>query len=232
MIVTKEIGTNYEKQLDANIILYHINENKIIAEINRELTYTSEDQALPDGSITKVFNYVDDITPEEIQAGTQTVKEYCLANDCINLYYEYMLAITEADKQLPILKEQKHNEIKVKQNNLIEGTIVFEGNTFQTRQIDKINISGKVSEIMLDKVQQSQKITNVNWININNDHVTFTVDKFLAFAVAIAKQTETITFKANVLKAKIEAAKTIEELEKIQWDDDPVKSKITSQKKI
>ncbi|WJZ70134.1 putative receptor binding protein assembly chaperone [Campylobacter phage F341] len=125
-------------------------------------------------------------------------------------------------------KLEKYNEIKVKQDSLIEGVIDFEGRTFQTRLLDKVNISGKINEIVLDQAS-AKAITKVGWIDIDNEPIEFTVDKFLEFAAAVAKQTEAIAFKANILKAKIEAAKTIEELEKIQWDDDPVKT--TSQKK-
>ncbi|EAL2698657.1 DUF4376 domain-containing protein [Campylobacter coli] len=218
MIVTKEIGTNYEKQLDTNIILYHINENKIIAEINRELTYTSEDQTLPDGSITKVFNYVDDVTPEEIQAGTQAVKEYCLANDCINLYYEYVLNTASESEKLNIIKEKKKFEIQTKRDAALESGFTFKEHTFQTREKDKLNINGMAANILLDIQSGTNSITEITWIDLNDEKVNFTPQEFLTFVSKVTEYTQEVIFKANVLKEKINSAKTVKSVDKIKWE--------------
>ncbi|MFY4691599.1 hypothetical protein ACOTVD_11280, partial [Campylobacter jejuni] len=98
--------------LSDNNLKEHINyaiENKnILAIINREF---NEDEN---------GNRVDDITPQEIQAATQAVKEYCLANNNMNLYFKYLLAISQEDEKLNVLKEKKKHEIQTKRDEALE----------------------------------------------------------------------------------------------------------------
>ena len=67
-------------------------------------------------------------------------------------------------------------------------------------------------------IQSTKSISEIIWIDINDEKVSFTPNDFLIFASSVAYQTQEITFKANTLKASIEAAKSVEEVQKIIWE--------------
>ncbi|MFY4766666.1 hypothetical protein ACOTVC_07370 [Campylobacter sp. GB48] len=209
MIVIKEIGTRYEK-LILEVINDCLETNRTIANVNRELTYTE----------TNGFSqYQDDITPEEIENGTKAVKEYCLANKNENLYFEYLLAISQEDEKLNVLKEKKKHEIQTKRDEALESGLVYNEHTFQTREKDKLNINGAVTNLMLDMQSGTNSISEIIWIDINDEKVTFTPQDFLKFASMVAYHTQEITFKANILKERIEQAKSEQDLEAIVWEE-------------
>ncbi|EPP8195790.1 DUF4376 domain-containing protein [Campylobacter lari] len=197
--------------LSDNNLKEHINyaiENKIIlAIINREF---NEDEN---------GNRVDDITPQEIQAATQAVKEYCFANNYENLYFEYLLSISQEDKKLNVLKEKKKHEIQTKRDEALESGLIYNEHTFQTREKDKLNINGAVTNLMLDMQSRANSISEIIWIDINDEKVTFTPQDFLKFASMVAFHTQEITFKANALKERIEQAESEQDLEAIVWEE-------------
>ncbi|ECP5911200.1 DUF4376 domain-containing protein [Campylobacter jejuni] len=188
-------------------ILYAIQNEVVLSVINRDFT---EDEN---------GNRIDDITPEEIQVGTQAVKEYCLANNNMNLYFEYLLAISQEDERLNILKEKKKHEIQTKRDEALERGLIYKEHTFQTREKDKLNINGAVTNLMLDIQSEANSISEIIWIDINDEKVTFTPQDFLKFASMVAYHTQEITFKANILKERIEQAKTLEEIQSIKWNE-------------
>ncbi|MBT0824036.1 DUF4376 domain-containing protein [Campylobacter lari] len=197
--------------LSDNNLKEHINyaiENKIIlAIINREFNEDENE------------NRVDDITPQEIQAATKAVKEYCFANNYENLYFEYLLAISQENEKLNVLKEKKKHEIQTKRDEALEGGLVFNEHTFQTREKDKLNINGAVTNLMLDMQSKINSISEIIWIDINDEKVTFTPQDFLKFASMVAYHTQEITFKANILKERVEQAKSEQDLEAIVWEE-------------
>lgn len=162
---------------------------------------------------------IDDITLEEIQAGTHAIKEHCLANKNENLYFEYLLAISQEDEKLNVLKEKKKYEIQTKRDEALESGLVYNEHTFQTREKDKLNINGAVTNLMLDMQSGTNSISEIIWIDINDEKVTFTPQDFLKFASMVAYHTQEITFKANILKERIEQAKSEQDLEAIIWED-------------
>ncbi|MCW1342309.1 DUF4376 domain-containing protein [Campylobacter jejuni] len=188
-------------------ILYAIQNEVVLSVINRDFT---EDEN---------GNRIDDITPEEIQVGTQAVKEYCLANNNMNLYFEYLLAISQEDERLNILKEKKKHEIQTKRDEALERGLIYKEHTFQTREKDKLNINEAVTNLMLDIQSEANSISEIIWIDINDEKVTFTPQDFLKFASMVAYHTQEITFKANILKERIEQAKTLEEIQSIKWNE-------------
>lgn len=209
MIVIKETGTRYEK-LILEVIKDCLETSRTIANVDRELTYTE----------TNGFSqYQDDITPEEIQAGTHVIKEYCLANKNENLYFEYLLAISQEDEKLNILKEKKKHEIQTKRDETLEGGLIYNEHTFQTRKEDKQNIIGAATNLMLDMQSGTNSISEIIWIDINDEKVTFTPQDFLKFASSVAYHTQEIIFKANALKERIEQAKSEQDLEAIVWEE-------------
>ncbi|EPM6220573.1 DUF4376 domain-containing protein, partial [Campylobacter coli] len=80
----------------------------------------------------------------------------------------------------------------------------------------KINISGKVSEIMLANLNNTP-LENIAWIDKDNKIITFNKEEFLEFGVGIAKYTESIIFKNDELRNKVKNATSLEELNLIAW---------------
>lgn len=122
-----------------------------------------------------------------------------------------------AEELLELAKQEKLAEIRAKRDSLLEGGIEYQGHTFQTREKDKLNINGAVTNLILD-IQSTKSISEIIWIDIHDERVSFTPNDFLIFASSVAYQTQEITFKANTLKASIEAAKSVEEVQKIIWE--------------
>ncbi|EAK6855296.1 DUF4376 domain-containing protein [Campylobacter coli] len=217
MIVIKNNGSILEN-LNKEIIKDVISKNNILAIVNRALSY-KENRVEIEGSDDYTENiYQDDITPEEIQAGTQAVKEYCLANDCINLYYEYALNTASESEKLNIIKEKKKFEIQTKRDIALGSGFTFKEHTFQTREKDKLNINGMVANILLDIQSGTNSITEITWIDLNDEKVNFTPQEFLTFVSKVAEYTQEIIFKANILKEKINSAKTVKSVDKIKWE--------------
>ena len=122
-----------------------------------------------------------------------------------------------AEELLELAKQEKLAEIRAKRDSLLEGSIEYKGHIFQTREKDKLNINGAVTNLILD-IQSTKSISEIIWIDIHDERVSFTPNDFLIFASSVAYQTQEITFKANTLKASIEAAKSVEEVQKIIWE--------------
>ena len=119
-------------------------------------------------------------------------------------------------KPLEAYKQEKLNALRVlKDEKLSE--FPYNGNIFQINQDSKVNIAGKVSEIMLTKDTKSP-IKNVSWIAKDNTIVQFTSEEFLAFSKAVANYIETILFKNGELRADINKAESLEKLNAIVID--------------
>lgn len=217
MIVIKNNGSILEN-LNNEILKDTISKNNILAIVNRALSY-KENRVEIEGSDDYIENiYQDNITPEEIQAGTQAVKEYCLANNLMDLYYEYALNTVSESEKLNIIKEKKKFEIQTKRDIALESGFIFKDHTFQTREKDKLNINGMVANILLDIQSGTNSITEITWIDLNDEKVNFTPQEFLTFVSKVTEYTQEVIFKANTLKEKINSAKTVKAVDKIKWD--------------
>ncbi|MBT0742880.1 DUF4376 domain-containing protein, partial [Campylobacter lari] len=205
MLVDKNT-LSYQGNISKDVILKSIENNSILAFIDRRLI---EDEN---------GNRVDDITPQEIENGIKAVKEYCLASKNMNLYFEYLLAISQEDEKLNVLKEKKKHEIQTKRDEALESGLIYNEHAFQTREKDKLNINGAVTNLMLDMQSGTNSISEIIWIDINDEKVTFTPQDFLKFASIVAYHTQEITFKANALKERIEQAESEQDLEAIVWE--------------
>lgn len=114
-------------------------------------------------------------------------------------------------------KQAKLEEIRLKRDSSLEGGIEYQGHTFQTREKDKLNINGAVTNLMLD-IQNTKSISEIIWIDSNDEKVSFTPNEFLVFASSVAFHTQEITFRANALKARVESALSVGEVEEIVWE--------------
>ncbi|EIQ3300073.1 DUF4376 domain-containing protein [Campylobacter coli] len=130
----------------------------------------------------------------------------------------YIISYEIKEKTLEELKELKLEELKaIKEEKLL--FMPFKNTTFQIDTEAKINISGKVSEIMLANLNNTP-LENIAWIDKDNRIITFSKDEFLEFGVNIAKYTESIIFKNDELRNKVKNATSLEELNLITWENE------------
>lgn len=130
----------------------------------------------------------------------------------------YIISYEIKEKTLEELKELKLEELKaIKEEKLL--FMPFKNTTFQIDTEAKINISGKVSEIMLANLNNTP-LENISWIDKDNRIITFSKDEFLEFGVNIAKYTESIIFKNDGLRNKVKNATSLEELNLITWESE------------
>ncbi|ECC0428609.1 DUF4376 domain-containing protein [Campylobacter coli] len=128
----------------------------------------------------------------------------------------YIVSYEIKEKTLEELKELKLEELKaIKEEKLL--LMPFKNTTFQIDTEAKINISGKVSEIMLANLNNTP-LENIAWIDKDNKITTFNKEEFLEFGVGIAKYTESIIFKNDELRNKVKNATSLEELNLIAWE--------------
>ncbi|EAI9010347.1 DUF4376 domain-containing protein [Campylobacter coli] len=130
----------------------------------------------------------------------------------------YIISYEIKEKTLEELKELKLEELKaIKEEKLL--FMPFKNTTFQIDTEAKINISGKVSEIMLANLNNTP-LENISWIDKDNKIIAFNKDEFLEFGVNIAKYTESIIFKNDELRNKVKNATSLEELNLIAWESE------------
>ncbi|EHE0129948.1 DUF4376 domain-containing protein [Campylobacter coli] len=130
----------------------------------------------------------------------------------------YIISYEIKEKTLEELKELKLEELKaIKEEKLL--FMPFKNTTFQIDTEAKINISGKVSEIMLANLNNTP-LENISWIDKDNRIITFSKDEFLEFGINIAKYTESIIFKNDELRNKVKNATSLEELNLIAWESE------------
>lgn len=161
-------------------------------------------------SQNQIWAYEDYVPQEEIKEGLTPITQEEFER----------LTTPPPPSEEELLKEAKAEklaEIRAKRDSLLEGSIEHKGHIFQTREKDKLNINGAVTNLILD-MQSTKSISEIIWIDINDERVSFTPNDFLIFASSVAYQTQEITFKSNTLKASIEAAKSVEEVQKIIWE--------------
>ncbi|HDX3627986.1 TPA: DUF4376 domain-containing protein [Campylobacter coli] len=146
---------------------------------------------------------------------TQTLNQVQNYDEKSNLY---IISYEIKGKTLEELKELKLEELKaIKEEKLL--FMPFKNTTFQIDTEAKINISGKVSEIMLANLNNTP-LENISWIDKDNRIVTFGKDEFLEFGVNIAKYTETIIFKNDELRNRVKNATSLEELNLITRENE------------
>lgn len=129
-----------------------------------------------------------------------------------NTYYiDYELR----DVSLDVAKAIKLNELaEIKSEKL--ASFEFKGNIFQLDGDSKVNINGKISQILLS-AQAGIAIENINWINKDNRVVSFSKDEFIAFGNAAASHSESVLFKHDEIRTKVNSASSVDEIKDIEW---------------
>ncbi|HEC1889517.1 hypothetical protein ELQ17_01875 [Campylobacter sp. US18a] len=197
--------------LSDNNLKEHINyaiENKIIlAIINREFNEDENE------------NRIDDITPEEIQAGTQVIKEYCLMNNELKLLKQYLPLVLSGSELLTEMKAIKLIEI----NKAYENAIL----SVQTEYIPS-------SEMLSFETQERESIAYKN----SNYQDTSTCPFMQAISTARGMDLRTLCDKAiekatlyrqasgaligkrQGLQDRVELVQSLDELNLIVWENE------------
>ena len=203
MIIAKN-GTQYH-EITNEIIKAHVTYvNSPFVKVDRALNYkqVGEDE----------FSYtelIDDFTKDELRAGFFEVAKYC-TSETLKLY-----ADKHFSQDLEIQRFIKLNELKnIKDSKLSEFS--YKDKIYQIDENSKININGKISAILL--AQSTEKpIESVAWIAKDNTITQFTTLEFLAFSNAVAQYIESVLFKNDELRTRVNNAKSIDELKGIKW---------------
>ncbi|HEF2957574.1 TPA: DUF4376 domain-containing protein [Campylobacter jejuni] len=182
-------------------------------EIDAQDTYflsACDDKLLKELGFTKV--------KEEIPSFNEKIEELRQIQTYDEENNLYIISYEIKEKALEELKELKLEELKaIKEEKLL--FMPFKNTIFQIDTEAKINISGKVSEIMLANLNNTP-LENIAWIDKDNKIITFNKEEFLEFGVGIAKYTESIIFKNDELRNKVKNATSLEELNLIAWESE------------
>lgn len=215
MIVIKNNGSILEN-LNKGIIKDVIAKNNILAIVNRALSY-KENRVEIEGSDDYIENiYQDDIIPEEIQAGTLAVKEYCLENNELELLKQYLPLVLSGEELLNEIKEVMFVDIRLKAEKLSHELLVdevpdSEVATFTTQRSEAIAYrnSGYTNDNLCPMLKIIAETRAIPLRDL--------VDKCLLKASLYETELAKILGNRQKLEDDIKKAQTLEELNLIVW---------------
>lgn len=112
------------------------------------------------------------------------------------------------------LKIQKREELKAIRTSKLFENITVNGNTFQVRTEDLENFWEV--DYMLKKGEVTETDTR-NWVLFNNTIKPFKYSQLMEVLTKFIKRKAEIFEKFGILSIKLEACKTVEEIEAIKW---------------
>ncbi|KQH22705.1 hypothetical protein UD08_00090 [Campylobacter coli] len=185
-------------------ILFAIQNKAVLAIINRDFT---EDEN---------GNRIDDITHEEIQAGTQAIKKYCLENNELELLKQYLPLVLQDEALLNETKDIMFVVIKLKAEKLPNELLVdkipdSEVATFTTQRSEAIAYrnSGYTNDNLCPMLKIISEIRAMPLRDL--------VDKCLLKSSLYETELAKILGKRQKLEDDIKKAQTLEELNLIVW---------------
>ena len=187
--------------LDNNVVNFFSITGNSIAEINRDLPKIQEND---------IFMIdISDITQDEKNAGL---------NALLNAFNHEQLSQYESNIKSDDLESKKYIKLarlkSIKDSKLSEFS--YQDKIYQIDESSKTNINGKISAILLS--QNTEKpIQSVAWIAKDNSITQFTTAEFLAFSQAIANYIESVLFKHDELRTRVNSASSIDEIKGIEW---------------
>lgn len=193
MITTKENGVQYSN-LDKNILNFHIENNFIIASVERSLNYTNDEYK----------DYIDDITTQEIIDGLNEVKNYCETNGLTDLLNAYVNILPQDN--LELLKEIKLIQVKYAYDDFINKGFKYIRNTYQWDEASLMRING---------IATYNKEEQISFIDIENEIVNFSNEEFKEFASAITNRNNQARYNKALLKIEIIQAQAIDDIIKL-----------------
>lgn len=205
MIIIKETGTRYNN-IGKEIIVFCVETNKKISVVDRQLTYTGE-----------YSEYIDDITPEEIQAGTQAVKEYCLENNELELLKQYLPLVLSGEELLTEMKAIKLIEINKAYENAI-----LKVQTEYIPQSEMLSFETQERESLAYKnsnYQDTSLCPFMQAISTSRGMDLRTLcDKAIEKATLYRQASGALIGKRQCLQDRIELVQSLEDLNLITWE--------------
>ena len=112
-------------------------------------------------------------------------------------------------------KKEKLRELQTLKNQKLK-EFSYNDKIYQIDESSKVNINGKISAILLSQNTEAP-IQSVSWIAKDNSITEFSTAEFLAFSQAIANYIESVLFKHDELRTRVNSASSIDELKGIEW---------------
>ncbi|HEB9303915.1 hypothetical protein C3I17_03345 [Campylobacter jejuni] len=170
-------------------------------------------------SIDEQGNYIDDITPEEVQAGTQTVKEYCLLNNELDLLKQYLpLVLSGAD----LLTEMK--AIKLIEINKAYENVILAVQTEYIPQSEMLSFETQERESLAYKNSNYQDTSTCPFMQTiataRGMDLRTLCDKAIEKATLYRQASGALIGKRQGLQDRIELVQSLEELNLITWENE------------
>ena len=204
MLVSKKFLSDIGN-INKNTLTWVIQSNTSIALVNRALTIDSE-TLMP----------IDDITEEEIKQGTSLVKEYCIANNELDLLKQYLPLVLNDTELLTELKVLKLIEI----NKAYETAIL----SVQREHIPQTEMLSFETQERESKAYKDSGYTDTSLCpfmqsiaNARNKDLKTLCDKALEKATLYRQASGMLIGKRQGLQDRIEQVQTKEDLEGISW---------------
>ncbi|HEF3198230.1 TPA: hypothetical protein R8994_000613 [Campylobacter coli] len=193
--------------LNKNAISWAISSNTSISLVNRSL------------SVNEQGNFIDDITPEEIQAGTKAVKEYCLENNELELLKQYLplvlngaelLTEMKAIKLIEINKDYEKAILKVQKDYIPQSEML----SFETQERESLAYkNSNYKDTSLCPFMQA--IATARGIDLRT-----LCDKALEKATLYRQASGALIGKRQCLQDRIELVQSLEDLNLIAWESE------------
>lgn len=183
-------------------ILLHYQGVYFVQMIGENTYYIAND----DGTISSFAPYQFD--EKAIKANEEIVQSYD---------GKYYFASQCPEQPLEELKLIKRAEINQARDAAEQGGFEYMGKVFDSDQVSCQRISCAAQAMAL-----SPKGTTITWTCQDNSTIDLTAQELMGLVVALAEWSNICHQKATQLKAMIENATSLEELENISWENTPV----------
>lgn len=193
--------------LNKNAINWAISSNTSIALVNRSL------------STNEQGSYIDDITPEEIQAGTQSAKEYCLENNKLELLKQYLPLVLSDEELLDEMKAIKLIEI-----NKDYEKAILKVQTEYIPQTEMLSFETQERESLAYKNSNYQDTSLCPFMQAiataRGMDLRTLCDKAIEKATLYRQASGVLIGKRQGLQDRIELVQSLEELNLITWENE------------
>lgn len=207
MILIDTKFKQHQGELNKNVIGWLIEAKSSLALINRSL------------SIDEQGNYIDDITPEEIQAGTQSVKEYCLENNELELLKQYLPLVLSGEELLDEMKAIKLIEI-----NKDYEKAILKVQTEYIPQTEMLSFETQERESKAYKNSNYQDTSTCPFMQAiataRGMDLRTLCDKAIEKATLYRQASGSLIGKRQGLQDRIELVQSLDELNLIVWENE------------
>lgn len=205
MFLSKENVLAKVNNLGIDVISFHIENKWQICKVDRELLFDE------DGNLTN------DIAPEEIQAGTKAVKEYCLENNELELLKQYLTLVLngaelltemKAIKLIEINKDYESAILKVQKDYIPQSEML----SFETQERESLAYkNSNYKDTSLCPFMQA--IATARGIDLRT-----LCDKAIEKATLYRQASGALIGKRQGLQDRIELVQSLEDLNLITWE--------------